>query len=158
VASSGNQLYMLASQGAYDHTFSELVSSDNGVTWTDNHRTFSRPECTNQAQCFVSDAGYLKDKSRRIAAGHVIVGPTGTALAKADLGAWHLYSWADAPSAVPAAWTNDASAVQCPTADLGPGGAPDYQGSFDASAAPMLTGWAWDLYRPTTPLPVEIWD
>ncbi|HVT16659.1 MAG TPA: hypothetical protein VHQ90_10850 [Thermoanaerobaculia bacterium] len=156
LGADGN-LYLLNSRRGGDlGTIEEWISTPAspgglGLGWTLSGRVWYAPANPNPGYIYsVWDAGYLKDKNRRIIEPRVVVanisdGRTFDEINNYGLGRWFLYYWADAGATLPSGFGG--SAGSCP-----------FVGNHDSTSCTAITGWAADPGALNTPMSVDISD
>ncbi len=147
---SDEKLYMLARNQEDLQSIQEWVSSD-GVTWSLSGAEWRSPHHPTPGWIYhVWDAGYLKDKARKLVQPRLVVaqisdGTVWEDIVDASLGRWYLYYWAEAGAALPPNFGQEAHS--CET----------FGGFADEISCERVFGWAWDSSYPDHPTSVELW-
>lgn len=138
--------------------------SPDGLNWVLNSgRQPYTASCTAfglNADCWLSGAAYLKDKTGRIVSPRLVVGtignrnPDGSPLPPNGMN-WRLFYWAEQNAPLPASWST--APRSCPAPSIVSGGQPSYGGNFDWVSSEYVFGWAWDWYAPNSPVNVDIY-
>lgn len=148
---SDERLYMLARNQEDLQSIQEWVSSD-GLSWSLSGAEWRSPDHPTPGWIYhVWDAGYLKDKTRKLVHPRLVVsqisdGTVWEDIVDASLGRWYLYYWAEAGANLPPNFGQEAHS--CDT----------FGGFADEISCDRVLGWAWDSTYPDHPTSVELWD